>query len=165
MTGEAMSHLLAETAKPRGVSLSGNLARLGRRLMHPIASYIDLEAFERTSGLRGLHARVLDQHLSTLAHHPQPLQQRRRQRKRHEPLGRLQGTERTETTLMATPPRPFVLFPGPLPFVELSLPDPPPALETAHRSDLLVHVIITIIIESAGLVKSQQDLLERTRGS
>src|SRR6266446_1481835 len=137
MAGEAMSHLLAGAAEPRGVSLSGNLARLGRRLRHPVARDIDLEALEGTSGLRGLHARVLDQHLSALAHHPQPLQQRRRQRKRHEPLGRLQGTERTETTLMGTPPRPFVLFPGLLPFVELSLPDPPPALETAHRSGLL----------------------------
>jgi hypothetical protein len=50
MTGEAMSHLLAGAAEPRGVSLSGNLARLGRRSLHLVASNVDLEPLEGATG-------------------------------------------------------------------------------------------------------------------
>src|SRR5712664_2474904 len=118
MPGEAMLRLLAWAADSRGVGVRGHLARLGRSLRHPVARDIDLEAFEGTAGLRGLHARVLDQYLRAFTHQPQPLQKCRRQRKRDESFRGFQPPASPVAPVVAPPPRALEFIACLLPLVK-----------------------------------------------
>src|SRR5260370_34482782 len=101
------------------------------RLPRPVLDE-DLEPLEEAARLGALELGVPDPDLGPGRHPLQPVPQGRRERKRHERLGRLERPQEPEAPVMGASPDSLKLVSGRLPLVELALPDAPPALETAH---------------------------------